>query len=114
MTKNTLPSLTDEQRRASLRKAVEARRENVRLKEGVRNGEIAFSSALEDPRFRRMKVKQLLVAVPTIGNAIATDIMKDVKISEIRRVGGLGCRQKEKLLNALRERTRVPLDLLGL
>jgi ribosomal protein S13 len=45
-----------------------------------------------------MPVHSLLAALPGIGKIRATQVMKEIGISESRRVRGLGSNQKELLL----------------
>ena len=48
-----------------------------------------------------MKVKEFLQAIPGIGGAKADKIMHDVDIPGNRRLGGLGIRQAEALIEYL-------------
>ena len=96
-----LQQLTPEQRASALKKAAEARQKRaklrVELKEGKKNLKQVLASAA-DPIVARMKVSTLLQSLPGIGKARAMKIMGDLKISETRRVQGLGSNQKERLL----------------
>ena len=55
----------------------------------------------DDPLVSKMKVKEFLQAIPGIGGAKADKIMHDVDIPGNRRLGGLGIRQAEALLEYL-------------
>ena len=83
-----LPQLTDEQRKAALEKAAQAR---------------SLESVLEsdDPIASRMKVSTLIESLPGYGKAKAAKIMDELGISASRRVKGLGARQREQLVEAL-------------
>lgn len=50
-----------------------------------------------------MQVIGLIQAMPGYGKAKAAKVMKECGIAESRRVGGLGERQKEKLLELFSE-----------
>ena len=100
-TANTLPVLTDEQRRANLEKAAAVRKERKVLLDLVRDGSVTFEQASADPRYWRIPVVRLLIAVPGIGKAKATQLMTEAGISPPRRVKGLGCRQREYFIGHL-------------
>ena len=96
-----LLALGEEQRRANLELAVETRQDRAVCKRNLRDGFISFDEFLDRPCNRRMRVNEALRAVPGIGGARAADIMAGCGISPHRRVGGLGCRQREALLEAV-------------
>ena len=95
-----LPTLTDEQRKAALEKAAEARHARAELREKIKKGETTLKDVLEsdDPIASRMKVSALIESLPGYGKAKATKIMDELGISSTRRVKGLGARQREQLL----------------
>ncbi|MBE5024595.1 integration host factor [Olsenella sp. DSM 107455] len=98
-----LPQLTDEQRKAALEKAAQARHERAELREKIKSGKVSLESVLEsdDPIASRMKVSTLIESLPGYGKAKAAKIMDELGISASRRVKGLGARQREQLLEAL-------------
>lgn len=100
---DTLPVMTDEQRRKNLEKAAAARKERKALLDLVREGSVTFGQASADPRYWRIPVVRLLVAVPGVGKAKATQLMTEAGISPTRRVKGLGCRQREYIIAHLPE-----------
>ena len=61
---NTLPVLTDEQRRKNLEKAALVRKERKALLDLVRGGSVTFEQASADPRYWRIPVVRLLIAIP--------------------------------------------------
>lgn len=93
-----LPQLTDEQRKAALKKAVETRQKRAQLKQRLKNGQITFTQAMADPIAAKMRVRALIQAVPKYGKARALKLMEELGINESRRIQGLGKRQKEELL----------------
>lgn len=98
---NTLPVLTDEQRRKNLEKAAAVRKERKVLLDLVRDGSVTFEQASADPRYWRIPVVRLLIAVPGIGKMKATQLMAQAGISPNRRVKGLGCRQRDYIIEHL-------------
>ncbi len=98
-----LPQLTDEQRKAALEKAAQARHERAELREKIKSGKISLESVLDsdDPIAARMKVSALIESLPGYGKAKAAKIMDELGISATRRVKGLGARQREQLIEAL-------------
>ena len=98
-----LPTLTDEQRKAALEKAAQARHARAELREKVKTGRVSLKEVLDstDPIAERMKVSALIESLPGYGKAKAAKIMDELGISATRRVKGLGARQREQLLEAL-------------
>ena len=98
-----LPQLTDEQRKAALEKAAQARHERAELRDKIKKGELSLEDVLdsEDPIASRMKVSALIESLPGYGKAKASKIMDELGISATRRVKGLGARQREQLLEVL-------------
>lgn len=96
-----LPKLTDEQRKAALKKAAEARQARAELKKKLKSGKVSLTDVLNksgDPIVGRMKVGNLLESLPGVGKARAAKKMDDLQISSTRRVQGLGSNQRKNLL----------------
>jgi guanylate kinase len=104
-TRSVPPVLTREERRANLIKAKEARIERAEIKRLISSGQKSIFDAINDPRdsIQRMKVLELLEAVPGVGPARAELIMEKKKISLSRRIRGLGPLQ----LRALRQEVGI-------
>ncbi|MCX7621479.1 MAG: integration host factor [Acidimicrobiales bacterium] len=98
------PQLSDEQRKAALAKAAEARRARAELKEKLKMGSLTLKELLdqagEDEIIGKMKVLAVLESLPGVGKVKARRTMEEIGISETRRVRGLGEQQKAGLLNA--------------
>ena len=98
------PQLTDEQRRAALAKAAEARRARAELKEKLKMGSITLAELLEQAESSdivgKMKVVAALESLPGVGKVKARRTMEEIGISETRRVRGLGDQQRASLLKA--------------
>lgn len=99
-----LPQLTDEQRRAALKKATEVREKRAKLSKDLKSGKLTVVSVLgraDDPVVGRMKVSRLLASLPGLGKVRSQQIMSDLGIDQSRRIAGLGSRQKEALTQKL-------------
>ncbi|NGM16788.1 hypothetical protein GMI70_01965 [Eggerthellaceae bacterium zg-893] len=91
---------TPEERMAALDKAMEARRKRQAVKEQLRNGSATLVELLDsdDEAVRKMRIVDALMSIPYIGKGKTERIMEEACISEKKRVGGLGKRQREYLL----------------
>jgi guanylate kinase len=95
-----------EELKAAGRKAVLARTERANFKKLLRDGERDIFDAIADPRnsIARLKVSEVLEAIPGVGAIKVKAIMARADISPSRRIGGLGSKQtlalrNEKILN---------------
>ena len=93
------PRLSRRSRRKAGESAVKARQARAKVKELITNGELFFFDLFEDERksVKRMKLMDLLQAVPGIGKVRAEIVMGKAQISPSRRIGGVGKRQLEIL-----------------
>ena len=103
---NAPPRLSLEELKAAGRKAVLARTERANFKKLLRDGERDIFDAIADPRnsIARLKVSEVLEAIPGVGATKVKAIMARADISPSRRIGGLGSKQtlalrNEKILN---------------
>jgi len=99
-----LPILTDEQRRAALKKATESREKRAELKRQLKSGDanpVKVLNETDNPIVTRMKVSSLLEALPGYGKVRSEKIMEELGIDKSRRIGGLGSRQREALTSRL-------------
>lgn len=100
-----LPSLTPEQRSAALAKAAHARRVRAQVKNRLKHSGARVADVIrlgqsdegDGPVVGRMKVSELLEAMPGVGRVRSRQIMDRIGISETRRVRGLGPVQVEAL-----------------
>lgn len=101
-----LPTLTPEQRAQALAKAAEARKARSELLASIKSGERSIdkvlSKAKEDRTIGKTKVTQLLKAVPGLGAVKVAALLEQAGIDPDRRAAGLGDRQREALLDALK------------
>ena len=98
----TPPPLSDEQRRAALEKAAEARRVRAQLKLDLQNGTIAlhdvFARADHEKVVADTKILVVLESLPNIGKVRSRRTLEELHISERQRVRGVGSEQRRKLL----------------
>lgn len=97
------PQLSDEQRRAALEKAAEARRVRAEAKELLKTGSLRISDLFEraesEELIAGLKVESLIAAMPGTGKIKAKRLMESLGIAENRRIRGLGDKQKEALIS---------------
>lgn len=102
-----LRPLSASERADALGKAAAARATRAAAKESLRNGDRSaadiINSALEDDALARMKVSELLEALPGIGKVRAAAIMQQLGIATSRRVRGLGVHQRRALVSFIDE-----------
>ena len=101
-----LPTLTREQRMEALEKAAKTRAERSEAKRALKAGEIHPLDALEMPIMQRLVVSDFFKALPGIGEAKAAKLMDRFGVSPRKRVGGPGHRQREEIIDYLKENYR--------
>lgn len=106
-------------RAAASRRAVEARRTRAALKKDVAMRVISpqelLRRALADPDSAAgaMRVTDFLTAIPAIGENKRDRILADLDISPVKRLGGLGSRQRLALQDYLDTRLPEPQPRAG-
>lgn len=97
-----LPQLSKEDREKALAKAAAARRARAEVKAELKKGGLDLPTVVEaaedDEVLSKMKVIQLIRALPSYGPAKAAAVMADLDIAESRSIRGLGKNQREALL----------------
>ncbi|MCW2857681.1 MAG: ribosomal protein [Marmoricola sp.] len=92
-----LPPLTPEQRQAALDKAAASRRERAAVKNRLKHSGASIAEVLAEGETNlvigKMRVSELLQSMPGLGKVRAAQVMERLKISESRRVRGLGAKQ---------------------
>jgi hypothetical protein len=92
-----LPRLSTEQRQANLEKAAASRRERAEVKNRLKHSGASIMEVLhqgqENDVIGKMRVLDLLQAMPGLGKVRARQLMERLSISESRRVRGLGTNQ---------------------
>lgn len=96
------PALTPEQRADALVKAAHSRRARADVKAKVKTGLLGISDVLilakSEPAIAKMRVSELLEALPGVGKIRAAAIMERLAISSPRRIQGLGIHQRAELI----------------
>ena len=97
-----LPNLTPEQRQAALDKAAASRRERAEVKNRLKHSGASLREVIAAGQANevigKMKVMDLIQAMHGVGKVKARQIMDKVKISDSRRVRGLGSKQAAALV----------------
>jgi len=100
----------DTDRTAASRAAVAARRARAAVKQAIESGERSALDVAEaawrdaaSPE-ATLRITDLLTSIPGIGRVRAQRFLADLDISERKRVGGLGARQRPRLRGFLRGR----------
>ena len=98
-----IPFLTPQERKENAEKAIAARKERALYREKISKGEISPLDLfnIDSQSIKRMKITDLLSAVPGIGKRRTFLILEKAKIASTRRVGGLGKHQIEILREEL-------------
>ena len=101
-----VPDLDPQARREALAKAAEVRQIRAQVKQMLKTGEVTLAEVLERSRtaepLAKMKVSELLQALPNVGKVRSRRLMEELDIAPTRRLRGLGPRQTEALLDAFR------------
>jgi hypothetical protein len=101
------PKLSDSERAAALRRATEYRRRRAEFKARIKEGKLSWIIALDsdDEAIKRMRIRELVAALPGFGEIRADAVLERAGISGQRRVQGLGKMQRESLEKILKGRT---------
>lgn len=103
-----VPRLDPDQRRAALAKAAEVRRTRAELKQMLKAGEVSLAELLDradgNDTLARMKVVDVLGAMPSYGKIRARKLMERLGIAATRRLRGLGSKQRAALLQEFEDR----------
>ncbi|WP_417511893.1 guanylate kinase [Microbacterium sp.] len=116
MSERTVPEVD---RAAAARRAVERRRARASLKRDltmrVITPQAAAAHAFEDADSvaGSMRITDFLVALPAIGVGKRDRILADLEIAPVKRLGGLGVRQRASLTRWLDERFPQPVPRTG-
>lgn len=104
------PKLSDLERKRAGEVAVASRRDRATAKSELIAGHISIFDLLNDPRqsIQKMRVVDLLIAVPGVGDRRAFLLMEKIGISKGRRIGGLGPKQISALRSEMILNKREP------
>lgn len=101
-----MPKLSAEQKMDGLKKAQQVRQQRAKIRLGLKDGSITLPDLLnntEDEIIGKTRVKYVLESLPQVGKITAARIMDEVGIDEVRRLRGLGVRQRDELLKRLQK-----------
>ena len=100
-----LKPLTEEERTRAREKATAARTVRAEIKSKIKSGELSIEEVIVsrsgEEAVGRLKVVDLLRALPGVGERRAAGIMATVGIAPTRRVRGLGVHQRKALIELL-------------
>ena len=104
------PLLTEDDRARAREKALIARRSRARLKTELRVGDLAFVDVVKLARSEgdlgqaagRLRIGDVLLSLPGVGQARADAILVSAGVSGQRRLRGLGHQQINRLISELR------------
>lgn len=97
----SVPYLSPTDRGEALEKAHQIRSLRYQLRTEIKEGRITLQEILDksdDEVIGKMRVKYLLESLPDVGRAKAARAMEDIGIAALRRIQGLGERQKAELI----------------
>lgn len=86
-------------------KAKETRAARARIRADLKAGRLSPAETMariDDPIVGRIRVSTFIRSLPGFGKAKAEKVIAEMGIMENRRLGGLGPRQRESLLERLR------------
>ncbi len=108
----SLKPLTDVERTQAREKATAARAVRAGIKSRLKAGKVSVAEVIEsssdDEAVGRLKVLDLLKALPGVGEVRAAAIMSAVGIAPTRRVRGLGVHQRKALIDHLNDQHSGP------
>jgi len=108
----SLKPLTDAERAEAREKATAARTVRADIKARLKTGKLSVADVIENPdgddAVGRLKVLDLLKALPGVGEVRAAGIMTEVGIAATRRVRGLGIHQRTALVRHLAQHHAGP------
>ena len=104
------PILTDDDRARARERAVAARRTRADLKDRLRAGELGLTGIVElahqdtdlGQAASRLRISDVLLALPRVGQARADTILVRAGVSGQRRLRALGPQQVDRLAEELR------------
>ncbi|HSO17538.1 MAG TPA: integration host factor, actinobacterial type [Arthrobacter sp.] len=108
----SLRPLTPQERADALSKAAAARTTRATAKDRLKSGKLTIAELLSagesDDAIARMRIVELLEALPGIGRVRAAAIMDQLGIAASRRVRGLGIHQRQALVDFINDKQPGP------
>ena len=101
------PQRSLDQRLDALRRANEIRSLRAKLKKDLKSGDLSVDEVIAEPIddfVLTAKVFDIIVAAPKYGKVKATRLLNQCRISQGKTLGGLSTRQREELVDLLKQR----------
>ena len=97
------PNLSEESRRKGLERGRIVRKKRSEIKSSLKEGKTKLKTLFSDKKLFEnyisgMKVMNIISSLPGNGRVHAVEILKELKISPNKKMGGLGKNQKENFL----------------
>ena len=97
------PNLSEESRRKGLERGRLVRKKRSEIKNSLKEGKSDMKSLFSDKKLfekyiSSMKVMSIISSLPGNGKVHAAELLKELKISPNKKMGGLGKNQKENFL----------------
>ncbi len=101
-----IPTLTTDERRAALEKAMELRKQRASYRDALKDGTMMMAQLFKlsdcgDQAAADMRVYSSITALRDYGKTRTAMLMQTLLIAGNRRIKGIGKRQRERLLAAL-------------
>jgi len=101
------PQRSLDQRLDALRRANEIRSLRAKLKKDLKSGDLSVDEVIAEPIddfVLTAKVFDIIVAAPKYGKVKATRLLNQCRISQGKTLGGLSTRQRDELVDLLKQR----------
>lgn len=98
--------LTEEERKLALKRATEARKQLAEIRRKMKWMGVEPLEVLDAPEAQRMRLRYFIESLPGVGKTKTEQILEELGINEKRRLGSLGCRQRDKIVKLLNERKK--------
>ena len=101
------PQRSLDQRLDALRRANEIRPLRAKLKKDLKSGDLSVDEVIAEPIddfVLTAKVFDIIVAAPKYGKVKATRLLNQCRISQGKTLGGLSTRQRDELVDLLKQR----------
>jgi hypothetical protein len=100
------PDRSLDQRMAALRRANEVRTARAAIKRDLKTGrrDVRVLIAEPPPELATCKIAELIIAAPKFGKSKTDRLLRQVKVSPSRTIGGLSDRQRDDLVIRLTRR----------
>ncbi len=99
------PTMSDEQRKAALEKAVDVRKKQAEIKMKLKIGSLNIKDVIDkgqtDDLYGKLKIKAVIESLPGYGKKTAELLLDQLGIGLTKRIKGLGPKQRDEILKEL-------------